>query len=86
MTEADKESFDIKTTAEQLNELCRLLESGKLKNNLAKTALDKMLDSGKPVTDFVSESDMAGLDDATLTEYCQNAIAAMPAAIASPWV
>lgn len=81
-TEADKEAFDVKTTAEQLGELCRLLESGKLKNNLAKTALEKMLDTGKPVTDFVSESDMAGLDDATLTEYCRNAIAAMPAAVA----
>ena len=81
-TEADKEALDIKTTPEQLNELCKLLESGKLKNNLAKKALDQMLDSGKPVTDFVSESDMAGLDDATLTEYCQNAIASMQAAVA----
>ena len=81
-TEADKEAFEVRTTAAQLNELCKLLESGKLKNNLAKSALDKMLDSGKPVTDFVSESDMAGLDDATLTEYCNNAIAAMPAAVA----
>ena len=81
-TEADKEKLDILTSADQLNELCKLLESGKLKNNLAKKALDKMLDSGKPVTEFVSESDMAGLDDATLTEYCQNAINAMPAAVA----
>ena len=81
-TEADKEAFAILTTAEQLNELCGLLESGKLKNNLAKTALEKMLDTGKPVTEFVSESDMAGLDDSTLTEYCRNAIAAMPAAAA----
>lgn len=82
VTEADKEAFDIKITAEQLNELCRLLESGKLKNNLAKTALEKMLDTGKSVKEFVSESDMAGLDDATLTEYCQNAINAMAAAVA----
>ena len=81
-TEADKEALDIRTTPEQLGELCKLLESGKLKNNLAKTALEKMLDTGKPVTKFVSESDMAGLDDATLTEYCQNAISAMPAAVA----
>ena len=40
-----------------------------------------MLDSGKPVTEFVSESDMAGLDDATLTEYCNNAINAMQNAV-----
>lgn len=81
-TEADKEAFEIRTTAAQLRELCLLLESGKLKNNLAKSALEKMLDTGKPVTDFVSESDMAGLDDAALTGYCENAIAAMPAAVA----
>ncbi|MBQ3417374.1 MAG: Asp-tRNA(Asn)/Glu-tRNA(Gln) amidotransferase subunit GatB [Ruminococcus sp.] len=81
-TEADKEAFLVKTSAAQLNEMCKMLESGKLKNNLAKTALEKMLDSGDPVTKFVSESDMAGLDDNTLTEYCQNAINAMPNAVA----
>ena len=80
-TEADKEAFDVKTTPKHLNELCKLLESGKLKNNLAKKTLEQMLDTGKPVTDFVNESDMAGLDDATLTEYCNNAINAMPAAV-----
>ena len=80
-TEADKDALDIKPSAEQLRELCKLLESGKLKNNLAKKALDQMLDSGKPVTEFVSESDMAGLDDATLTEYCNNAINAMKNAV-----
>ena len=80
-TEADKEAFDVKTTAEQLNEMCKLLEGGKLKNNLAKKTLEQMLDTGKPVTAFISESDMAGLDDAALTEYCQNAINAMPAAV-----
>ena len=80
-TEADKEAFDVKTSAEQLNEMCKLLEGGKLKNNLAKKTLEQMLDTGKPVTAFISESDMAGLDDAALTEYCQNAINAMPAAV-----
>lgn len=80
-TEADKECFEVKTSAVQLNELCKLLESGKLKNNLAKTALEKMLDSGDAVTEFVSESDMAGLDDGTLTEFCNNAIKAMPNAV-----
>ena len=80
-TEADKEAFAVKTSAEQLNEMCKLLESGKLRNNLAKKTLESMLDSGKPVTDFISESDMAGLDDSTLTEYCQNAINAMTAAV-----
>ncbi len=80
-TEADKEKFAVKTTAAQLSEMCLLIESGKLRNNLAKSALEKMLDSGSPITAFVSSEDMAGLDENTLTEYCQNAISAMPNAV-----
>ena len=49
-TEEDKEAFDVKTTPEQLNELCKLIEAGKVQNNLAKSTLDKMLESGKPCT------------------------------------
>ncbi len=81
-TEADKEAFDLSTTPAHLRELCALLEAGKIRNNLAKTVLEKMLDSGKPVTAFVSEEDMAGLSDDTLAEYCRSAIAAMPNAVA----
>ena len=81
-TEADKETFDIKTAPEQLNKMCRLLESGKLKNSLAKSALEKMLDSGEDIEKFVSEDDMAGLDDATLTKLCQDAIDNSPNAVA----
>ncbi len=73
-TEADKEAFDIKTLPEQLNKMCKLIESGKLKNSLAKSALEKMLDSGENIEKFVSEEDMAGLDDAALTKLCQDAI------------
>lgn len=73
-TEADKESFDIKISAEQLNELCLLIESGKVKNNLAKSTLDKMLESGKSCREYISEEDMAGLDDNALTELCKKAI------------
>lgn len=81
-TEIDKEKFDIKVTPESLNELVKLIESGKLKNNLAKSALEKMLDSGRRVRDFVSDEDMAGLDESTLTALCQDAINAMPNAVA----
>lgn len=73
-TEADKEAFEIKTTAAQLNELCKLIESGKVKNNLAKSTLEKMLDTGKAVKDFISEEDMAGLDENTLISLCEAAI------------
>lgn len=81
VTEIDKEKFDVKVTPESLNELVKLIESGKLKNNLAKSTLDKMLDSGKGVMEFVSEEDMAGLDENTLTKLCEDAISSMPNAV-----
>lgn len=81
VTEADKEAFDVKTTPKQLNELIKLIEDGKIKNNLAKSTLEKMLDSGKDVKDFISESDMAGLDDETLTALCSAAIESNPNAV-----
>ncbi|MBQ3074368.1 MAG: Asp-tRNA(Asn)/Glu-tRNA(Gln) amidotransferase subunit GatB [Ruminococcus sp.] len=81
-TEADKEIFDIKTTPEQLRELVKLIEDGKIKNNLAKTTLDKMLESGKGAMDFISEDDMGGVDEGALTEFCKAAIEANPNAVA----
>ena len=80
-TEDDKESFEIKTTAAQLKELIKLIDEGKIKNNLAKTTLEKMLDTGKPVTEFVSESDMAGLDENALAELCKKAVESNPKAV-----
>lgn len=81
-TEADKEEFKIAITAEQLKELVKLIDDGKIKNNLAKSTLEKMLDTGKGVKEFVSESDMAGIDDAALAELCQKAVDANPKAVA----
>jgi len=81
-TEADKEDFEIATTAQQLNEVVKLIDSGKLKNNLAKATLEKMLDTGKGVMDFVSESDLAGMDDNALNELCQKAVDNNPKAVA----
>lgn len=81
-TEADKEVFDIKTTPVQLRELVRLIEDGKIKNNLAKTTLEKMLDSGKGAKDFISEDDMGSVDEATLTAFCRTAIESNPNAVA----
>ena len=51
-----------------------LLESGKLNMNLAKKALQKMLESGKDITEFVSESDMQGMPEEELERYCKEAI------------
>ena len=73
-TENDKEAFDVSTSPEQLNELVKLLDSGKIRNNLAKATLEKMLDSGKGALDFISESDMGGMDENALIELCKAAI------------
>ncbi len=80
-TEADKEVFDVAVSPEQLNGLVKLLDSGKIRNNLAKATLEKMLDSGKDALDFISESDMGGVDDNALLELCKNAIAGNPKAV-----
>ena len=80
-TEADKEVFDIPTSPAQLNELVKLLDSGKIRNNLAKSTLEKMLDSGKGALEFISESDMGGIDDAALLKLCRDAVAGNPKAV-----
>lgn len=80
-TESDKEIFDVATSPAQLNELVKLLDSGKIRNNLAKSTLEKMLDSGKGALDFISESDMGGIDDNALLELCKAAIEGNPKAV-----
>ncbi len=80
-TEADKEAFSVKTSPEQLNVLVKLLEEGKIRNNLAKSTLDKMLDTGRDAFDFISESDMGSLDEDALELLCRNAAEANPKAV-----
>lgn len=80
-TESDKEEFNVAIPAEYLNELIQLIDAGKLKMNLAKSTLEKMLDTGKRATELVSESDMAGLDDNALEELCRQAVEANPNAV-----
>ena len=79
--ESDKEQFDINVSAQNLNELIKLIDAGKIKMNLAKSTLEKMLDTGKKVTELVSESDMAGLDENVLTDLCQQAVQSNPNAV-----
>jgi aspartyl-tRNA(Asn)/glutamyl-tRNA(Gln) amidotransferase subunit B len=80
-TEADKEIFDVAVTPAQLNELVKLLDSGKIRNNLAKSTLEKMLDSGKGCMEFISESDMGGLDENAMLELCKQAVESNPKAV-----
>ncbi len=80
--EAEKEAFEIKTSPEALNELIKLIDEGKVRMNLAKSTLDKMLETGKRPSELLSESDMAGLDDSALDELCRQAVDANPKAVA----
>ncbi len=70
-----KESFQVKVTPENLNALVKLLEAGKIKMNLLKATLEKMLDTGKAASELISESDMGGIDEDTLKKLCEQAIA-----------
>ena len=80
--EAEKEAFDIRVSAESLNELIRLIDSGKIRMNIAKSTLDKMLETGQKPSELLSDSDMAGLSAEALKELCQQAVAANPKAAA----
>lgn len=80
-TESEREKFEILTTPAQLNELAKLIESGKLNMNLAKKALSKMLETGKDVKEFVSESDMKGLTEQEITNLCEQSIEANEGAV-----
>ena len=79
--DAAKEAFDIALTSQYLRDLVLLLDNGKIKMNLLKETLEKMLDTGKPATDFISESDMGSIDEDTLKHLCSEAIVGNPNAV-----
>ena len=68
-TESEREKFEILTSPEQLHELVKLVEEGKINMNLAKKTFTKMLESGKSVSEFVSENDMKGISDEAISEF-----------------
>lgn len=80
--ESAKEEFDIPVSAESLRELIQLLDSKKIRMNLAKSTLDKMLETGKKVADLISKKDMGGLDEEATKKLCQEAVDANPNAVA----
>jgi len=74
-TEIDKEDCFVSISPQYLNELVLLTEKKKLTSNMVRNALEQMLDTGKPVKEFVSESDMEGIDEDALRELCEKAVA-----------
>lgn len=80
--ESAKEEFDIPVSAESLRELIKLLDSKKIRMNLAKSTLDKMLETGKKASELISEKDMGGLNEEATKKLCQEAVDANPNAVA----
>lgn len=81
VTDADKEACQVGFPAAYLRDLVRLIDDGKLRMNLAKATLDKMLDTGKPASELVSEEDMAGVDEGALKAICQQVVESNPNAV-----
>ena len=80
-TEDAKDEFGVLVSAENLNALVKLLDEGKIRMNLLKSTLEKMLDTGRPASDFLSESDLAGFDEDELRKLCEQAAAGNPNAV-----
>ena len=80
-TDAAKEDFEVNVSAENLGALVKLLDEGKIRANQMKAALEKMLDTGKPASAFLSEGDLAGISADDLRGICGQAAAANPNAV-----
>ncbi|SMC86697.1 Asp-tRNA(Asn)/Glu-tRNA(Gln) amidotransferase subunit GatB [Papillibacter cinnamivorans] len=77
-TEEDKEAARISVSAEHLRELCSMMEAQGLRLNLAKAALDKMLETGEPAARFITKEDLEGVDEDALLAICRAAVEANP--------
>jgi aspartyl-tRNA(Asn)/glutamyl-tRNA(Gln) amidotransferase subunit B len=73
-TEDDKEKFEINVSAEEMAKLVKYVDEGKINVTLAQMTLNKMLQEGKPVSDYIKPEDIAGISDEELTAICQRAI------------
>ena len=80
-SEADKEAFAIPVSSKHLRELILLFESGKIKMNLMKSTLEKMLDTGKPAGELIDESDLGEVDETALREICAKVVDENPKAV-----
>ena len=81
-TDSAKEDFRLPFGVEEFRKLLELLEQGKLRMNLLKYTLEKMLETGKPVEALLSAEDLSGVDESALKAACEAAIAANPGAAA----
>ena len=81
-TEEEKELFDIRISPAQYAALIKLADEKKINIGVAQATLQKMLESGKSVEEFIKPEDLAGISDEELENLCREAIDANPKAAA----
>jgi len=81
-TEEEKELFGIKISAAQFAALVKLADEKKINIGVAQSTLQKMLESGKSVEEFIKPEDLVGISDEELESLCKEAIDANPKAVA----
>jgi len=81
-TEEEKELFGIKISPAQFAALVKLADEKKINIGVAQSTLQKMLESGKSVEEFIKPEDLVGISDEELESLCKEAIDANPKAVA----
>ena len=79
-TEEEKEAFNIKVSAEDMATLVKYVDGGKINVTLAQMTLAKMLKEGGALSQYITESDLAGVSEEQLISLCREAIASNPKA------
>lgn len=73
-TEAEKENFKILVSEKEMAKLLNLLETKKIRNNMAKKALEEMLETGKKVEEVISFEDLKEITKEELENFCKDAV------------
>jgi aspartyl-tRNA(Asn)/glutamyl-tRNA(Gln) amidotransferase subunit B len=76
-----KEKADIAIPPDYLGELAGMLESGQISMNIAKNALERMLDAGARAADVLAPEDLAGFDASSLDDIIRKVLDAQPGAV-----
>ncbi len=79
-TDAEKEEFDVKVKAEELAKLAKYLDDKKINMQKAKETLLTMNETGKSVSDLISENDLQCLSEDDLYAICVQAVRDNPRA------
>lgn len=75
-TEEAKELFEISCSSDEMVKLVKLVDEKKVNFNVAAQALSKMIETGKPVEEYIKAEDTAGVSEEDLYKLCEEAIAA----------